>query len=133
MKLQMLVMFIMSIILILIKLQYISSVASSEENTTPDVGNGTAQQFPSIINLNVGGTHFTTRLSTLLSRSESMLCAMFSGSCPIDRDSDGRYFIDRDGKYFSYILNYLRDPINFVISVETIPPVLVEAEYYQVI
>ena len=103
-------------------------MASSAD--TPD--NGTVQQFPSIINLNVGGTYFTTRLSTLLSRSESMLCAMFSGSCPIDRDSDGRYFIDRDGKYFSYILNYLRDPINFVISVDTIPPVLVEAEYYQV-
>ena len=88
--------------------------------------------FPSIVSLNVGGSLFTTRLSTLLSSPNSMLATMFSGSYPMDQDSNGRYFIDREGKHFSYILNYLRDPIRFTISLNDIPPVLVEAEYYQV-
>lgn len=38
-----------------------------------------------------------------------MLAVMFSGRHNIDKDSEGRYFIDRDGAYFGYILNFLRD------------------------
>ena len=91
-----------------------------------------SEHFPSIVSLNVGGAIFTTRLSTLLSSPGSMISTMFSGNYPLDKDAEGRYFIDREGKQFSYILNYLRDPIKFTIPVNSIPPVLVEAEYYQV-
>jgi len=38
-----------------------------------------------------------------------MLSAMFSGRHNVTKDEDGRYFIDRDGTHFRYILNYLRD------------------------
>ena len=38
-----------------------------------------------------------------------MLAAMFSGRHNARKDEDGRYFIDRDGTHFRYILNYLRD------------------------
>lgn len=38
-----------------------------------------------------------------------MLAAMFSGRHDLDTDSEGRYFIDRDGTYFKHILNYLRE------------------------
>ncbi|KAI6655126.1 BTB/POZ domain-containing protein KCTD7-like [Oopsacas minuta] len=107
-------------------------MASFIENANSEIDNDKqVETFSAIINLNVGGTLFTTRLRTLTSRSDSMLSRMFSGYS-IDKDSDGRYFIDRDGKYFSHILNYLRDPSNFVISVDIIPAVLVEAEYYQI-
>eukprot|EP00743_Colponemidia_sp_Colp-15_P003927 GILK01004236.1.p1 GENE.GILK01004236.1~~GILK01004236.1.p1 ORF type:complete len:297 (-),score=16.99 GILK01004236.1:301-1191(-) len=65
--------------------------------------------FPAVIRLNVGGTRFATSLRTLSADPTSMLAAMFSGRHTLSRDEDGCFFIDRDGTYFSYILNYLRD------------------------
>jgi hypothetical protein len=38
-----------------------------------------------------------------------MLAAMFSGRHNTQKNDDDRYFIDRDGTHFRYILNYLRD------------------------
>ncbi|XP_008330626.1 BTB/POZ domain-containing protein KCTD7 isoform X1 [Cynoglossus semilaevis] len=67
------------------------------------------QEFPEVISLNVGGMYFTTRLSTLRRYEDTMLAAMFSGRHYIPRDPEGRYFIDRDGKYFGDILNFLRE------------------------
>ena len=67
------------------------------------------QSLPRVIPLNVGGYHFVTTLSTLTKDKDSMLAAMFSGRHELDTDSEGRYFIDRDGTYFKEILNYLRD------------------------
>lgn len=52
-------------------------------------------QFPSVVNINVGGKKFATRLSTLLRFPESMLAAMFSGRHDVDMDADNNYFIDR--------------------------------------
>ena len=69
----------------------------------------TQSQLPRVIPLNVGGYHFVTTLSTLTKDKDSMLAAMFSGRHELDTDSEGRYFIDRDGTYFKEILNYLRD------------------------
>ena len=68
-----------------------------------------SQSLPRVIPLNVGGHSFVTTLSTLTKDKDSMLAAMFSGRHELDTDSEGRYFIDRDGTYFKYILNYLRD------------------------
>lgn len=85
---------------------------------------GDGQGFPAIVSLNVGGAGFTTSLETLQGGfsagdgdscggqdrvSGSMLGAMFSGRIPPRKDSEGRYFIDRDGRHFHHILNYLRD------------------------
>ena len=86
-------------------------------------------QFPSVIELNVGGTYLTTRLRTLTQYKDSMLEVMFSGRHHVEQDSKGRYLIDRDGKLFHHILNYLRH--------DNMPPpdmavdVLKEAQYYQ--
>ncbi|KAM7065526.1 BTB/POZ domain-containing protein KCTD21 isoform 1-T4 [Acridotheres tristis] len=60
------------------------------------------------ITLNVGGKLYTTSLSTLTSFPDSMLGAMFSGKIPTKKDRQGNCFIDRDGKIFRYILNFLR-------------------------
>ncbi|XP_050408781.1 BTB/POZ domain-containing protein KCTD7 [Patella vulgata] len=66
------------------------------------------QKFPSVINLNVGGKVFATRLSTLTKYADSMLAVMFSGRHEVDKDAEGNYFIDRDGEYFGHILSFLR-------------------------
>ncbi|XP_078585334.1 uncharacterized protein LOC144867321 [Branchiostoma floridae x Branchiostoma japonicum] len=86
------------------------------------------QGFPEVVCLNVGGRHFTTSLSTLRKREDSMLAAMFSGRHHVATDKDGRYFIDRDGTNFGHILNFLRS--------DDLPPtdvaasIVPEAEFY---
>ena len=72
--------------------------------------------YPKVIELNVGGRVFATSLQTLNKDPTSMLAAMFSGRIGLARDKVGRFFVDRDGRYFHLILNYLRD------GTCTIPP-----------
>lgn len=64
-----------------------------------------------------------TRQSTLCKYGDSMLAAMFSGRHKLDRDSRGYYFIDSNGAYFSFILDYLRH--------ETLPPDSIAVPVYQ--
>ena len=69
---------------------------------------GANSAFPSVISLNVGGIVYTASLATLTRYSKSMLGAMFSGRMSLDTDTNGNYFIDRDGKLFRHVLNFLR-------------------------
>lgn len=59
--------------------------------------------------LNVGGQRFETYLSTLFNR-DTMLARMFSdrNRCMLQRDAKGEYLIDRNGRAFEAILEYLR-------------------------
>lgn len=60
--------------------------------------------------LNVGGYKFTTTVTTLKNApSPSLFNAMFSGRHALRPDDSGCYFIDRDGRHFHDILNFLRD------------------------
>ena len=59
--------------------------------------------------LNIGGHIFSTSITTLSRVEDSFLAVMFSGRYNLQRESDGSFFIDRDGTNFRYILNYLRD------------------------
>ncbi|XP_033095483.1 uncharacterized protein LOC117100041 [Anneissia japonica] len=61
-----------------------------------------------IVSLNVGGKYYMTSVSTLTTYPDSMIGSMFSGRFPKVRDNQGNYVIDRDGKIFRYILNFLR-------------------------
>ena len=65
--------------------------------------------FSSTVKLNVGGQHFTTSVQTLKKDPNSMLAAMFSGKFEMKPSENGSFFIDRDGTYFRFILNYLRN------------------------
>ena len=87
------------------------------------------------IKLDIGGHCYSTSIHTLRRDPDSMLAHMFSGRHELKKESDGSYFIDRDGIHFRYILNFLRD--GYVDS-GTLPsdPVLHkellrEAKYYQ--
>eukprot|EP01103_Thecamoeba_quadrilineata_P017027 TRINITY_DN5889_c0_g1_i1.p1 TRINITY_DN5889_c0_g1~~TRINITY_DN5889_c0_g1_i1.p1 ORF type:complete len:506 (+),score=101.30 TRINITY_DN5889_c0_g1_i1:89-1606(+) len=85
------------------------------------------------IRLNVGGAVFETSTATLTAESGSMLASMFSGRYPIAKDEAGCVFIDRDGTYFRYILNYLRNGIAIIPQGNTtmIEELLCEARFYQ--
>ena len=91
--------------------------------------------FEKVITLNVGGTRYTTTLSTLTKYPDSMLGVMFSGRHDLPQQEDGFYFIDRDGEVFKYILMYLRDSTVAYVQIyqqEEIQQLLVkiEANYY---
>lgn len=87
------------------------------------------------IKLDIGGQTYTTSIQTLQRDPGSMLAAMFSGRHELKKESDGSYFIDRDGIHFRYILNFLRDgyldpgtmPADPVLHKE----LLREAKFYQ--
>ncbi len=82
-----------------------------------------------IVKLNVGGHHFTTTRATLTSHPDSVLAKMFSDPNPAMMDEEGRYFIDRDGKVFKVLLEYLRSHrlVNLGVSEERIK---LEAEFF---
>ncbi|XP_067852327.1 BTB/POZ domain-containing protein KCTD16-like isoform X2 [Heptranchias perlo] len=98
-----------------------------------DTGGG----LPEVVELNVGGQVYFTRLSTLTSLPNSVLGKMFShkrnsGGPDLARDNRGRFFIDRDGFLFRYILDYLRD--RAVVLPELFPEKMRlrrEAEFFQ--
>ncbi|XP_071775623.1 BTB/POZ domain-containing protein KCTD12-like [Centroberyx gerrardi] len=70
-----------------------------------------SDSFPDIVELNVGGQVYVTRLKTLTAVPNSLLWTKFTKSSPseLPKDSKQRFFFDRDGFLFRYILDYLRD------------------------
>jgi 1,2-phenylacetyl-CoA epoxidase catalytic subunit len=54
---------------------------------------------------------------------------MFNGQSKPDKDKDGCYFIDRSGKYFDHILNYLRDS-SYRPPSDIMAAVINEAQYF---
>ncbi|XP_066285833.1 BTB/POZ domain-containing protein KCTD8-like [Branchiostoma lanceolatum] len=75
------------------------------------------EAFPGVVELNVGGTSYTTAVETLRRHPDSLLGQMFAegrGSAaegpgnPLPRDGRGCYFLDRDGQLFRYVLDFLR-------------------------
>ena len=87
------------------------------------------------IKLDIGGHIFSCSRSTLCKYEDSMLAAMFSGRHELVKGEDGTYFIDRDGTYFRYILNFLRDGItvnaDLPESKTALREIRRESDYYQ--
>ena len=57
------------------------------------------------INLNIGGRHFETTVSTLIGRGNNFFTSIIQHEPPSAGDE---IFIDRDGDAFGPLLNYLR-------------------------
>jgi hypothetical protein len=92
-----------------------------------------AYPLDSIININVGGQHFTTSLATLTRFPETMLGSMFSGRHKLVTDDSGHFFIDRDGSHFLYVLNFLRNPSVFdpsELDAPSMEKLKIEADFY---
>ncbi|XP_071477242.1 BTB/POZ domain-containing protein KCTD8-like [Diadema antillarum] len=86
----------------------------------------------SYIGLNVGGKIYETSKTTLTRQPGSFFTSLLSGSIPSARDDRGNYRIDRDGKIFRHVLNYLRD--NELILPEGFNELTLlerEADFYQ--
>ncbi|OQR71269.1 BTB/POZ domain-containing protein KCTD1-like [Tropilaelaps mercedesae] len=66
-------------------------------------------RYTAPVHIDVGGVTYTSSLETLTRHPDSRLGRLFNGSIPIVLDTlKQHYFIDRDGKLFRHILNYLR-------------------------
>lgn len=80
--------------------------------------------------LNVGGSLHYTTIGTL-TKHDTMLRAMFSGRMEILTDSEGWVLIDRCGKHFGIILNFLRDgQVSLPENPKDVAELLAEAKYY---
>jgi hypothetical protein len=67
-----------------------------------------------IVKLSVGGMRFETTFATLQMEKDSILGLMFGKRWREEEakmSEDGYVFIDRSGKIFQYILDYLRGSI----------------------
>lgn len=84
------------------------------------------------VKLNVGGALFYTTIGTL-TKHDNMLRAMFSGRMEVLTDSEGWILIDRSGKHFGAILNFLRDGnVPLPDNPRELAELLAEAKYYLV-
>jgi len=101
------------------------------------------------VKLNIGNYFFLTSFDTL-TKEDTMFKAMFSGRMEVVQDSEGKMkrtfkiksfliylfllgwvLIDRDGKHFNIILNYLRDgTVNLPDCLQTLNDLLQEAKFY---
>lgn len=90
------------------------------------------QKFKPIVKVNVGGTKFTTSLTTLRRFPDTMIGAMYSGRHELVQDDEGYHFIDRDGTHFRYFLNFLRTPEAFECDLTgtALKELKNECEYY---
>lgn len=85
-----------------------------------------------ILQLNVGGVEFVTFRSTLLSNSNTYFSKRFGGKFNDGPKLDDQYFIDRNGKQFEIILEYLRNGDNVILpsSIDELKKLMLEARYY---
>ncbi|ELT99957.1 hypothetical protein CAPTEDRAFT_19163 [Capitella teleta] len=94
----------------------------------------TPTRYTAPVHIDVGGSIYTSSLETLTKYPESRLAKMFNGNIPIILDSlKQHYFIDRDGKMFRHVLNYMRTgrlslPDNFT----EIESLMEEAHFYEI-
>jgi hypothetical protein len=87
----------------------------------------------------LGGVHYATFLSTLRSDANSLLAKFFpeadgptTSVSTLQQDAAGRYFIDRDGVLFRFVLDFLRNRrLVMPESFQERRRLRQEADYYQ--
>jgi len=56
----------------------------------------------------------TTRNTIIHGAPDSILAGMFSGGHGVELDHNGQIFIDREGKFFHYIMEFIRDGVSLL-------------------
>ncbi|XP_051580308.1 BTB/POZ domain-containing protein KCTD14 [Myxocyprinus asiaticus] len=97
--------------------------STGKQSTAP------VQSKSQVVQLNIGGHVFSTTLGTIRKFPNSTLADLFNGSSKLRMDSEGRYFIDRNGTHFGLILEYLRSE---KVPTEHLQEVHKEALYYDI-
>ena len=82
--------------------------------------------------LDVGGREFSTMVETLTSEKDTFFTALFSRQWDLEKDEKGRIFIDRNGDLFAEILDFMRNPSEFILPDERLRKRLInEAKFYK--
>jgi hypothetical protein len=82
-------------------------------------------KFKKMIQLNIGGTVFTTSKTTLETQT-SFLSSLINYKTLVD----DTYFVDRDPTYFRYILNHLRGSKYLPNNPSILRELFEEADFY---
>lgn len=99
--------------------------------TTPKLS--IIDQSDRILTFNIGGQIYSTKRSTIEDNVDPHSFLALLINSPIELDKHGHYFIDRDGKSFSHILNYFREKkLPFVKDNDELKQLLIEAKFYQI-
>ena len=61
--------------------------------------------------LNIGGRRFESTAEVLTKDRFSVLAALCTATPPVDPETNGTYFFDRDGELFQHCINFLRDNV----------------------
>ncbi|CAL2033942.1 unnamed protein product [Caenorhabditis brenneri] len=87
-----------------------------------------------VVTLNVGGTIFLTKRSTL-TRFNGYLKNWFENNATDSWDPNGIPFVDRDPTHFRYILNFMRDGVDTFLpnDDEKTQEIKNEAKYYRLV
>ncbi|CAF3206034.1 unnamed protein product [Rotaria sp. Silwood2] len=82
--------------------------------------------------LNVGGREFLTTVETLTKEKNSFFTGLFSESWNLEKDNRERIFIDRNGDLFAEVLDFMRNPHEFILPDERLRKRLInEAKFYK--
>jgi len=91
--------------------------------------NGIVNSKSGIVKLNIGGYLYTTTKQTLMRGENNFFSGLLNGKFDWV-EIDGAIFIDRDGKYFEPILEYLRTGDVVIPEGMVVSSVLREAEFF---
>lgn len=108
-----------------------SAVSQHAVMNTTEFRNG-GLQGSKYVKLNVGGSLHYTTVQTL-SKEDSLLRSMCDGGSEITIDQEGWLVLDRCGRHFGLVLNFLRDgSVPLPEDRRELDEVLKEAQYYRV-
>lgn len=109
------------------------SVAANELNEWEQLKTNLAKtRLHGRVQLDVGGRIFSTTVETLTSEKDTYFTALLSKQWELEKDEQGRIFIDRNGDLFAEILDYMRNPSEFILPEERLRKRLIgEAKFYK--